>query len=89
MHDKKKYINKLAVCWAFFPLVTIIYMLGFCPNSTVTHAQETFIFELTHSHTNLHNSVEEAGVTEVIYAFDRDQGAVDGWALSSGRVSII
>lgn len=65
------------------------YLYAWFLHSTVTHAQETFIFELTHSYTNLHNSVEEAGVTEVIYAFDRDQGAVDGWALSSGRVSII
>lgn len=64
-------------------------MLGFCPNSTETHAQKIFMYELTHSSTNLHNSVEEAGVTKVIYAFDRDQGAVDGWTLAFGRVSII
>lgn len=48
-----------------------------------------FMFEPTHSYTNLHNSIEEAGVTKVIYAFDRDQGAVDGWALALGWVSVI
>lgn len=39
--------------------------------------------------TNLHNSIEEAGVTKVIDAFDRDQGAVDDWTFASGRVRVI
>ncbi len=63
-------------------------MLAFCPNSIEEHAKYLF-FEPTHSYTNLHNSVEEAGVTKVIYAFDRDQGAIDGWTLAFGQVSII
>lgn len=52
-------------------------------------AQLRFRFELSNNYTNLHNSVEEAGVTKVIYAFDRDQGAVDGWILAFGQVSVI
>lgn len=44
---------------------------------------------LNQSHTNLHDSVEEAGVPEVGYAFDGDQGAVGGRTLAFGRVSII
>lgn len=39
--------------------------------------------------TNLHDSIEEAGVTKVIYAFDRDQGAIDRCTLAFGRVSVI
>lgn len=78
IHDKMKNY-KLAYITELFS----------CPNSTETHVQEISVFEPTHSYTNLHNSVEEAGVTEVIYAFDRDQGAVDGWTLAFGRVSII
>lgn len=39
--------------------------------------------------TNLHNSVEEAGITQVIDAFHGDQGAVDDGTFASGRVRII
>lgn len=52
-------------------------------------AQLRFRFKLSNNYTNLHNSIEEAGVTEVINAFDRDQGAVDGWTLAFGQVSVI
>lgn len=64
-------------------------MPGFFPNSADTNTQTIFSFEPTHNDTNLHDSVEEAGVTKVIYAFDRDQGAVDGWTLPFRWVSII
>lgn len=30
----------------------------------------------SHNYTDLHDGVEEAGIAEVVYAFDRDQGAV-------------
>lgn len=55
-------------------------------------SQVPFIFiyiYMSPNHTNLHNSIEETSVSEVIYAFDRDQVAVDGWTLAFGQVSII
>ena len=48
------------------------------------HIQKIFVFDqIIDCNTNLHNSIEEAGVTKIIDAFDRNQGAVDYWTLAS------
>lgn len=48
-----------------------------------------YLYSQSHSSTNLHNSVEEAGVAEVGYSFNRSQGSVNDGTLSSGRVNIV
>ena len=69
------------ICMLFFP--------GYCSFSQIIadkHNQEMIMLV---SNTNLHDSIEEAGVAKVIDAFDRNQVVVDGWSLASGWLRII